>query len=55
MKNGLETRLRMALAEQSCARTTVATYLFWARHLYRFTAKPASQWTGAGVQARLAP
>ena len=53
MKNGLESRMRVALAEQCCARTTVATYLFWAAHLYRFTGKPASQWSGSDVQAWL--
>ena len=48
---GLIPRLKQALGEQSCGRTTVATYCWWAGRLYRFTHKPASQWTGADVQA----
>jgi integrase len=50
---GLIPRLKQALAEQSCGRNTVATYCFWAGKLYRFTGKPASQWTGKDVQAWL--
>jgi integron integrase len=51
MKNGLETRLKMAMAAQSCLPRTVDCYLFWVRKLYQFTGKPASQWTGADVQS----
>lgn len=50
MNTGLIPRLRQAMAEQSCLRNTVTTYCGWARMLYRFTRKPASQWTGADVQ-----
>lgn len=43
---GLITRLKNALAEQSCLPNTVATYCFWARKFYSFNGKPASTWTG---------
>lgn len=50
---GLIVRLENALIEQSCSKSTIACYSFWARHLYRFCRKPGSQWTGADVRAWL--
>lgn len=50
---GLIPRLRQALAEQSCGRNTTETYCWWAAKLYRFTGKPASQWTVTDVQSWL--
>src|SRR6266478_2236624 len=47
---GLETRLRMALGEQSCGRRTADCYCWWANKFYSFVGKPASQWTGTDVQ-----
>jgi integron integrase len=50
MNTGLIPKLKQAMAEQSCGRTTVETYCWWARKLYAHTGKSASQWTGADVQ-----
>lgn len=50
---GLIPKLTAALIEQSCLPNTISTYCHWARKLYGFTQKPASQWTGADVRAWL--
>lgn len=47
---GLITKLDEALIEASCAKSTGEVYRFWARKFYKFTAKPASQWTGPDVR-----
>jgi len=46
----LYAKLQAAIAQQDGARSTLSTYWFWARQLYAFVKKPASQWTGQDVQ-----